>query len=224
MQFGCLSSVGGPEGTHLSSLLNGAYSRLRRVRGGYVSSPRRASANPHPLMSDGCLGTPSGPPGASGGLRLRDDLAPRPGVSCGAIGLRTRMMRLCAGDEYINTAHRHIPAFLACDVTRATPLPRPLVRRAPVHPLAGSFPWRRVILLLQGHRHLAKHPCHCPPPKEGGANGGTGILFRTPRKRPQQHQTAPTTNNPDQVNESGLRPRVLYRTLYRCVFPIGMAI
>jgi hypothetical protein len=59
------------------------------------------------------------------------------------------MMRLCAGDEYINTAHRHIPAFLACDVTRATPLPRPLVRRAPVHPLAGSFPWSRAILLMK---------------------------------------------------------------------------
>jgi len=58
------------------------------------------------------------------------------------------------------------PAFLACDVTRATPLPRPLVRRAPVHPLAGSFPWSRAILLLQGHRHLAKHPRHCSPPKK----------------------------------------------------------
>ena len=161
------SGLGSPEGTHLSSFLNGAYSRLRRVRGGYVSSPRRASANPHPLMSDGCLDTPSGLPVASGGLRCRDGLAPRPVVSCGAIGLRTRMMRLCAGDEYINTAHRHIPAFLACDVTRATPLPRPLVRRAPVHPLAGSFPWSRAILLLQGRRHLANHPRHCPPPEKG---------------------------------------------------------
>ena len=57
------------------------------------------------------------------------------------------------------------------------------VRRAPVHPLAGSFPWSRAILLLQGHRHLAKHPRHCPPPKEGGAtasgtdgSGGTDAL------------------------------------------------
>ena len=144
---GCLGSMGGPAGTHLSSLLNAAYSRLRRVRGGYVSSPRRASANPHPLMSDGCLDTPSGPPGASGGLRCRDGLAPRLGVSCGAIGLRTRMTRLCAGDEYINTAHRHIPAFLACDVTRATPVTRPLPRLDTVRPLAGSFPGSRAVLL-----------------------------------------------------------------------------
>ena len=143
-----LASVGGPAGTHLSSLINGAYSRLSRDRGGYVSCPCRASANPHPLMGDGCLDTPSGPPEYLGGLRCRDGLAPRPGVSCGAIGLRTRMMRLCTGDEYINPAHRHIPAFLACDVTRYTPLPRPLVRRAPVHPLAGSFLGSRAVLLL----------------------------------------------------------------------------
>jgi hypothetical protein len=33
-QSGCLSSMGGPAGTHLSSLINGAYSRLSRGRGG----------------------------------------------------------------------------------------------------------------------------------------------------------------------------------------------
>ena len=53
-----LSSVGGPAGTHLSSLINGAYSRLRRDRGGYISSPCRASANPHPLNERRMLGYP----------------------------------------------------------------------------------------------------------------------------------------------------------------------
>ena len=42
---GALASVGGPAGTHLSSLINGAYSRLSCDRGGYISSPCRASAS-----------------------------------------------------------------------------------------------------------------------------------------------------------------------------------
>ena len=144
---GALASVGGPAGTHRSSLINGAYSRLSRDSGGYVSCPCRASANPHPLMGDGCLDTPSGPPEYMGGLRPRDGLAPRSVVSCGAIGLRTRMTRLWAGDGYISPAHRCIPAFLACDVTRATPVTRPLPRLDTVRPLAGSFLGSRAVLL-----------------------------------------------------------------------------
>jgi hypothetical protein len=50
--------VGSPAGTHLSSLINGAYTRLSRGSGGYISSPCRASANPHPLSERRMLGYP----------------------------------------------------------------------------------------------------------------------------------------------------------------------
>ena len=56
--LGGFASVGGPAGTHLSPLLNGAYSRLSRGSGGYISSPCRASANPHPLNERRMLGYP----------------------------------------------------------------------------------------------------------------------------------------------------------------------
>ena len=55
---GVFASVGGPAGPHLSSLINGAYSRLSRDRGGYLSSPCLASANPHPLNERRMLGYP----------------------------------------------------------------------------------------------------------------------------------------------------------------------
>ena len=58
MFVGDLAAVGGPAGTHLSSLINGADSRLSRDRGGYLSSPCRASANPHPLNERRMLGYP----------------------------------------------------------------------------------------------------------------------------------------------------------------------
>ena len=76
---------------HLSPSGNGSDSRLNRGRGGYVSSPSRASANPLPFLFGGCLDTPAGSPDNIFGLLWRDAFAPRSGVSCGAIGLRTRM-------------------------------------------------------------------------------------------------------------------------------------
>ena len=51
------------------------------------------------------------------------------------------------GDGYINTVQMHAPAFLAVDVPRPPPFPRPLMRLATVRPLAGSSPWSRAVLL-----------------------------------------------------------------------------
>ena len=50
------------------------------------------------------LGYPLRTARVHGGLRYRDVFAPRSGVACGAIGLRMRMMRLCAANEYIHAA------------------------------------------------------------------------------------------------------------------------
>ena len=103
-------------------------------------------------------------------------------------------MRLWTGAEYINPAQRHLPAFLAFDVSRYTPVTRPLMHLAPVRPLSGSFFGAGLFCC----EYLTIDSSHCSPPKEGAAltavqEGGdvtvrdTGILFRTPRKRPQQH-------------------------------------
>ena len=114
-------------------------------------------------MSDGCLDTPSGPPGASGGLRCRDDLAPRPGVSCGAIGLRTRMMRLCAGDEYITrigTSPHSSPAMSReprlCRA-RSSVAP-PFIRWAAPSRGAGLFCCCKATDILRSIRVIVRHP------------------------------------------------------------------
>jgi hypothetical protein len=75
------------------------------------------------------------------------------------------------GDGYINTVQRHAPAFLAFDVSRYTPITRPLMHLAPVRPLSGSFHWSRAVLRNRcgcGERS-AHFTHHCSPPKEGAA-------------------------------------------------------
>jgi hypothetical protein len=179
-------------------------------------------------MNDGCLDTPSGPPGASGGLRCRDGLAPRQVVSCGAIGLRTRMTRLCAGDDcppspptsglrkmkrqilrrtVIKPAHRRIPAFLACDVTHSTPLPRPLVRRDPVHPLAAPFQGAGLFCCFtaadvsRSIRVIARHQ------RKGGANGGAGGSDRDGARSPDSTYAKATVDKPGAGAMQGRRRR-----------------
>ena len=75
------------------------------------------------------------------------------------------------GDGYINTVQRHAPAFLAFDVSRYTPITRPLMHLAPVRPLSGSFFGSRAILLNRCgcNERITHFTLHCSPPKEGAA-------------------------------------------------------
>ena len=99
----------------------------------------------------GCLSSMGGPAGMGRNARIRECANGERSsevLECvrqavfRATPLLRRQKKAVASGSY------RTPAFLACDVTRYTPLPRPLVRRAPVHPLAGSFPWSRADLLL----------------------------------------------------------------------------
>ena len=128
---GALASVGGPAGTHLSSLINGAYSRLSCGRGGYISSPCRASANLHPLNERRMLGYPL----RTARVHGRPPASRRP---------RSAFCRV-----------------LRCHRRRATPVTRPLLRLETVHPLAGSFLGSRADLLLASYKPIrgnARHP------------------------------------------------------------------
>ncbi|MEI7947613.1 MAG: hypothetical protein WCJ02_13015, partial [bacterium] len=72
------------------------------------------------------------------------------------------LRRLWAGAEYINRAHRHLPAFLAFDVSRYTPVTRPLMHLAPVRPLSGSIFGAELFCC----EHLTIDASHGSPPKE----------------------------------------------------------